>query len=137
MPLASLLPAVASHQPDAQLRHYAYRILSLLLQRSCSLTRMSILRELLSDESLPIRMRAATIALVKEALLEGLAAGDNVFASPRFLQAFGPVLFRIPDGFDLINDEKMEGEAVRIAEVLALYYICLIRDTKNKVRSVT
>ncbi|CAK5276143.1 unnamed protein product [Mycena citricolor] len=138
-PLSGLLSVLASNHPDDQTRHHAFRILSLVLKHSPVELRMQILQDLTTDADFP-QLRVAAIGLVKEAVLDALATANkpNLFASPKLLQAFGPVLFR-PDPIDLfssadvtLDDLRESHEPARITECLSLYYVLLVRDTGNR-----
>ncbi|PIL27618.1 hypothetical protein GSI_10770 [Ganoderma sinense ZZ0214-1] len=137
VPLVHLLPYVASNHPDPDLRHYALRVISLVLGLSPSALRFHFLQELLSDEELPPQMRVATIGLLKEAVLEGLSTSDkNPFASPQLLATFGPLVLR-PDPLDLfdsvpLNDFLESPEALWLVECLGFFYVLLLRDAQNQ-----
>ncbi|THV07962.1 hypothetical protein K435DRAFT_174453 [Dendrothele bispora CBS 962.96] len=176
-PLFNVLPELASAHPEPQVRHYTFRILSMVLRGSPAMVRMQTLRSLTgpSDPDQPpsqgwnkqieevvearrLQMRIASVGLVKEAVLEALqessSASQNVFASPKFLQTFGPVLFRTqPEGYLEILSQKTRGlsennrsehywdelrkvleeeaELTRLVECLSLYYVVLLRDVRN------
>ncbi|TFK28474.1 hypothetical protein FA15DRAFT_665166 [Coprinopsis marcescibilis] len=137
VPLATVLPTLASGHPDPQTRHQAFRILGLLLSRSPSALRLQVLQDLTSNSEFP-QMRVAAVGLVKEAILDALAQKEsqNVFASPMFMRTFGPILFRPnpPDLFEAslsIKDFEESQESRRLAECLSLYYVLLVRDEKN------
>ncbi|KAI8969429.1 hypothetical protein BD414DRAFT_428621 [Trametes punicea] len=137
IPLVHLLPHVASAHPDPDIRHYTFRILSLVLRLSPPLIRFRLLEELLADEETPSRMRIAAIGLLKEAVLEGLSdQGQNIFASPHLLSTFGPIVLRPdpPDVFQTITlDELLDGpEPLRLVECLGFYYVLLQRDQMNR-----
>lgn len=140
VPLVHLLPHVASNHPDPDLRHYTFRVISLVLGLSPSALRFRFLQDLLSDEELPPQMRVATVGLLKEAVLEGLSSSDkNLFASPQLLATFGPLVLRPdpPDLFDKVplNDFLESSEALRLVECLGFYYVLLLRDAQNRVRT--
>ena len=139
-PLIHLLPHVASNHSDPDIRHYTFRVISLVLGLSPSPLRFRFLQDLLSDEDLPPQMRVAAVGLLKDAVLEGLASSDkNIFASPHLLAVFGPLVLRPqpPDLFDsvLLDDFLESPEALRLVECLGFYYVLLLRDVQNRVRS--
>ncbi|KAF7350353.1 hypothetical protein MVEN_01340000 [Mycena venus] len=137
-PLCALLPTLASAHPDADIRHQAFRILSQCLSLTSSELRLRVLQELTTDAEFP-QMRVAAVGLVKEASLESLLHEDkpNIFASPFFLQVFGPILFR-PDPVDFFRPDlslsEIEDslEPARLVECLSLYYVLLLRDNLNR-----
>ncbi|KAG6806493.1 hypothetical protein H0H93_002876, partial [Arthromyces matolae] len=92
-PLFGVIPHLSSSHPDPLIRHQSFRILSLLLASTPPLLRLQLLRELTIDETYP-QMRVAAVGLVKEAVLEGLLHPPNIFASPKFFDVFGTILFR-------------------------------------------
>ncbi|KAJ6510556.1 hypothetical protein C8R45DRAFT_964498 [Mycena sanguinolenta] len=129
-PLCALLPALASSHPDTDVRHQTFRILSRVLALTAPELRLQILNDLVTDTGFP-QMRVAAVGLVKEAVLEALSEPrPSIFASPAFLQVFGPVLLRPDDVDDLLSEESMEPS--RLVECLSLYYILLLRDTSNR-----
>jgi hypothetical protein len=139
VPLCVLLPSVASAHPDQNIRHQAFRILSSILSLTPPELRIQMLKELTGDVQFP-QMRVAAVGLVKEAALEFLSRDEpSIFASPMFLQILGPTLLR-PDPVDLFNskipfsDMQDSSEPSRLVECLALYYILLLRDKRNRVR---
>ncbi|EPQ53522.1 hypothetical protein GLOTRDRAFT_116948 [Gloeophyllum trabeum ATCC 11539] len=136
VPLASLLPTLASSHPDPPTRHLVFRLLSMVLALSPPLLRLQLLRDILTDtETTSPQMRVAAVGLVKEAVLQGLAQpeGTSVFASPALFQAIGPVLFRADLPRTLQLDEFVEsGESARLSEVLAFYYVVFMRDSGNR-----
>ncbi|KAF7328900.1 hypothetical protein MVEN_02519700 [Mycena venus] len=138
-PLCALLPTLASAHPDSDTRHQAFRILSQTLSLTPPELRLRILKDLVTDTEFP-QMRVAGVGLIKEAVLEALSREDrpSVFASPIFLQVFGPVLLR-PDPVDLflhnelsLSDLEDSMEPTRLVECLSLYYILLLRDNSNR-----
>ncbi|KAG7093852.1 hypothetical protein E1B28_007491 [Marasmius oreades] len=136
IPLSTTLPSLCSSHPDPSIRHYAFRVLSLLLRSAASPLRMQILKTLTSDYgNLP--MRTAAVGLVKESIIAALDSKSDVFASPMFLKTFGSVLF-VPDPPGLFNNSTMnssdEGrnEMARLTECLGLYYVLVVRDRANK-----
>ncbi|KAH9926692.1 uncharacterized protein B0H18DRAFT_1005143 [Fomitopsis serialis] len=146
VPLAHVLPPLASVHPDPGIRHYTFRVLSAALALSTSAVRVQLLQGLLTDSDSSPQMRIAAIGLVKEALLEALATPPgsaetqrNMFASPAFLKAFGPIILR-PDPPDLFTpgntlepDEFLDTkEPLRLVECLSLYYVLLLRDVRNR-----
>ncbi|KAH9835196.1 uncharacterized protein C8Q71DRAFT_710334, partial [Rhodofomes roseus] len=146
VPLAHVLPPLASVHPDPGIRHYTFRVLSAALALAPSPVRVQLLQGLLTDDDSSPQMRVASVGLVKEALLEALAAPPgsaeaqrNVFASPAFLKAFGPIILR-PDPPDLFApgntlelDEFLNTkEPLRLVECLSLYYVLLMRDVRNR-----
>lgn len=137
-PLCNLLPSLASAHPDSVVRHQSFRILSMLLSSSAPQLRLETLKELTSESVFP-QMRVAAVGLVKEAVLDGLATpGANIFASPLFVQVLGPVLFRPnpPDLFTThisLKDIEESSELPRLVECLALYYVIIQRDVRNRV----
>ena len=135
IPLVHLLPHLASNHSEPDIRHYAFRILSLVLGLSPPPLRFRLLQELLSDKDTPPQMHVAAVGLLKEAVLEGLAARDkNVFASTQLLPAFGPIVLR-PDPSDLsfsLEEFLDSAEPLRLVECLGFYYILLMRDSQNK-----
>ncbi|KAJ7207212.1 hypothetical protein GGX14DRAFT_366396, partial [Mycena pura] len=136
--LCALLPSLASGHPDEDIRHQAFRILSQTLSLMPPELRIQILKDLTTDTQYP-QMRAASVGLVKEALLDALSRENapNIFASPIFLQVFGPVLLR-PEPVDLFHSElslsdiEDSPEPSRLVECLSLYYILLLRDKSNQ-----
>ena len=147
VPLAHVLPPLASVHPDPSIRHYTFRILSAALALAPSPVRVQLLQGLLTDSDSSPQMRVAAVGLVKEALLEALAtplgsaeAQRNVFASPAFLKTFGPIILR-PDPPDLfapgnilqLDDFLDTKEPLRLVECLSLYYVLLMRDVHNRV----
>lgn len=146
VPLVLVLPPLAGAHPDAPIRHIMFRLLSLLLSLAPSLLRFQLLHDLLTDtQATSEQMRVAAVGLVKEAVLEGLATVPssaegqrNIFASPKFMQTFAPVIFR-PQLPELSEDkstleEFLESpEPLRLVESLGLYYVVLQRDTDNRV----
>ncbi|KAI0646409.1 hypothetical protein C8Q79DRAFT_962504 [Trametes meyenii] len=137
VPLVHLLPHLASNHTDPDIRHYTFRILSLVLGLSPPPVRFQVLKDLLSDEDMPPQIRIAAVGLLKEAVLEGLSADDpNVFASGHLLPTFGPIVLQPdpPDALDAVNvDDFLDGpEPLRLVECLGLYYVLLQRDRQNK-----
>lgn len=139
IPLITVLPSIASAHPDPMIRHQAFRVLSLVLSSSDAHLRFQTLITLTRDSEFP-QMRAASVGLVKESLLNALSQpkGNNPFLGPMFLRTFGPVLFR-PSPPDLfmgnlsLKDFQETHEPGRLVECLSLYYVLLNRDTKNLV----
>ncbi|TFK89669.1 hypothetical protein K466DRAFT_574710 [Polyporus arcularius HHB13444] len=136
VPLVHLLPHLASNHSDPEIRHYTYRVLSLVLGLAPSPVRFHLLHDILGDKDVPPQMHVAAVGLLKEAVLEGLAAKDkNMFASPLLLSTFGPIVLR-PDPPDLdsvsLDDFLKSAEPLRMVECLAFYYMLLLRDTKNQ-----
>ncbi|KAI0635285.1 hypothetical protein C8Q77DRAFT_1217164 [Trametes polyzona] len=137
IPLIHLLPPLASHHPDPDIRHYTFRALSMVLGLSPSPVRFQLLKDLLSDEGTPPQMRIAAVGLLKEAVLEGLSqATQNLFASPHLLSTFGPIVLR-PDPPDVLetiaSEDFLEGpEPLRLVECLGFYYVLLQRDSANR-----
>ena len=141
VPLVHLLPHVAGNHADPDIRHFTFRIISLILGLSPPPIRFRVLEELLSDDDLPAQMRVAAIGLLKEATMEGLNQGDiNMFASPLLLSTFGPIVLRPhpPTGFGslTLGDFMESAEPLRLVECLGFYYVLLLRDTDNRVRRV-
>ncbi|KAF5372868.1 hypothetical protein D9758_001610 [Tetrapyrgos nigripes] len=176
-PLCTLLPHLAGAHPEPQVRHRTFRVLGMVLKSSPALVRMQVLRELTGpseqnqessnddleaiEEARRQLMRIAAIGLVKEAIMEALqesASSDqsakNPFVTPRFLQTFGPILFRTQpeDYFETLSrrieslpekereqeylvslNKELEGEAelTRLVECLSLLYVLLLRDGRN------
>ncbi|KAJ3781194.1 hypothetical protein GGU10DRAFT_320691 [Lentinula aff. detonsa] len=143
-PLLSLLPVLSSTHPDPFIRHCAFRILGGILSVVPGLVQVEVLVELVEREGLGSKMRIAAIGLVKDAVLRALeqdqgeySGNMNVMTSPRFLQVFAPVLFVLKDsivkldGEDLERDETIT-ELTRLGEVLALYYVLVMRDMRNR-----
>ncbi|KAG6872096.1 hypothetical protein C0995_013020 [Termitomyces sp. Mi166 len=135
-PLFAVIPQLSSAHSDPLVRHQAFRILSLLLASCPPLVRLQLLQELTVDENFP-QMRVAAVGLVREAVLEGLSNPPHLFASPRFFDVFGPILFR-PNPPDLLLDQHLSfesfqktSESARLVECLGTYYIILLRDTGN------
>lgn len=136
IPLVHLFSHLASNHSEPDIRHYTFRIVSLALGLSSPPLRFRLLQDLLSDKDLPQQMRVASVGLLKEAVLEGLAAKDNIFASPHLLATFGPIVLR-PDPPDLsvtIFEFLDSAEPLRLVESLGFYYVLLMRDTQNRVR---
>lgn len=147
VPLVHVLPPLASVHPDPSIRHFTFRILSAALALAPSPVRIQLLQGLLTDSDSSPQMRIAAVGLVKEALLEALAATPrsaeaqrNMFASPTFLQTFGPIILR-PDPPDLfapgnvlqLDDFLDTKEPLRLVECLSFYYVLLMRDVHNRV----
>ncbi|KAF9048204.1 hypothetical protein BDZ89DRAFT_1057777 [Hymenopellis radicata] len=137
IPLCTVLPALASGHPDPSVRHQTFRILSKILASTDPAIRLQILHDLCSHSEFP-QMRVAAVGLVKEAILEAFGASiPNLFSSPRFLQVLGPTIFR-PDPLDFFEShrtlEKLQesSEPARLVECLALLYVLILRDQKNK-----
>jgi hypothetical protein len=138
-PLCALLPTLASAHPDGVVRHQTFRLLSQILVLTPPELRLQILKDLVTDDEFP-QMRVAAVGLVKEAVLKFLEEEKpSIFASPIFLQVFGPVLLR-SDPVELFHkpdlqlselDDSME--PTRLVECLSLYYILLLRDNSNRV----
>ncbi|KAL7284111.1 hypothetical protein ACG7TL_001391 [Trametes sanguinea] len=137
IPLVHILPHIASNHSDPDIRHYTFRILSLVLELSPPPMRFGLLRELLTDEDVPRQMRIAAVGLLKEALLEALASeGQNIFASPHLLSTFGPIVLR-PDPPGMFDTATLEDfvdgpEPLRLVECLGFYYVLLQRDKHNR-----
>ncbi|KAI0777791.1 hypothetical protein BD413DRAFT_188939 [Trametes elegans] len=137
IPLVHLLPHLASNHADPDIRHYTFRILSLVLGLSPPPARFQLLRDLLSEEEMPQQMRITAIGLLKEAVLEGLSSGkDNIFASPYLLTTFGPIVLR-PDPPEILDTVSLEDfldgpEPLRLVECLGFYYVLLQRDQTNR-----
>ncbi|KAI0711155.1 hypothetical protein C8T65DRAFT_647682 [Cerioporus squamosus] len=136
IPLVHLLPHLASNHSDPDIRHYTYRVLSLVLGLSPSPVRFRLLHDLLGDKEVPPQMHVAAVGLLKEAVLEGLAARDkNMFASPLLLSTFGLIVLR-PDPPDLdsvsLDNFLHSAEPLRMVECLAFYYTLLLRDAQNQ-----
>ncbi|KAF9564517.1 hypothetical protein CPC08DRAFT_741429 [Agrocybe pediades] len=138
LPLCGLIPTVASAHPNPSARHQAFRVLSLLLQRSDAQIRFHQLMELTKNSEYP-QMRATAVGLVKEALLESLSKNqkNDPFLSSLFLRSFGPILFRTnpPDLLSSslsLKDFQESQEPSRLVECLSLFYVLLQRDDKNK-----
>ncbi|KAI0944793.1 hypothetical protein AcW1_001644 [Taiwanofungus camphoratus] len=145
VPLAHVLPPLASAHPDPSTRHQIFRILSIVLALAPSPLRLHLLHGLLADRESPPPVRVAAVGLVKEAVLEALAtapgsaeAGRNVFASPLFLRTLGPVILR-PDPPELFTSGDLQAgkfldtpEPLRLVECLACYYVLLQRDGQNR-----
>ncbi|RPD78958.1 hypothetical protein L226DRAFT_455708 [Lentinus tigrinus ALCF2SS1-7] len=137
IPLVHLLPHLASNHSDPEVRHYTYRVLSLVLGLSPSPVRFRLLHDLLGDKDVSPHMRIAAVGLLKEAVLEGLAAKHkNMFASPLLLSTFGPIVLRPdpPDLFDTISlDDFLDSaEPLRMVESLSFYYVLLLRDAQSQ-----
>ncbi|KAK0222140.1 hypothetical protein IW262DRAFT_958881 [Armillaria fumosa] len=138
IPLCTILPTLASAHPDSSLRHQTFRILSAVLSLSAPPLRLQVLQDLCSTSDFP-QMRVAAVGLVKEAVLEafGNNTPSNLFTSPRFLQVLGPILFRPnpPDFFSsvpLLTVLEESSEPARLVECLALLYVLILQDKKNK-----
>lgn len=143
-PLAEVLPSLASVHPDSSMRFLTFRLFAQLLTFAPSSTRFEILRDLTSASDFP-QMRTAAIGLVKEAVLDSISSApsareSNVFASPRFVEVFSPILFR-PSPPDLFSSNlslaefQDSSEPSRLTECLGLLYILRKRDTDNLVRN--
>ncbi|KAI0659261.1 hypothetical protein C8Q70DRAFT_916042 [Cubamyces menziesii] len=137
IPLAHLLPHLASNHSEPDIRHYTFRILSLVLGLAPPPVRFGLLKDLLADEDMPPQMRIAAIGLLKEAVLEALSGqGQNIFASRHLLATFGPLVLRpVPFGsFDTVTlDEFLDSpEPLRLVECLGFYYVLLQRDQNNR-----
>ncbi|KAJ3976031.1 hypothetical protein EV361DRAFT_885468 [Lentinula raphanica] len=157
IPLLTVLPSLSSAHPDPFIRHCTFRILGLALHVAPDPLQMQALKDLIGDTSDQAQqMRVAAVSLVKDAVLSALvevesstsqtgSGGINILASPRFLQTFAPVLFVVnpPELFSVsggkqaptvreLEEDKMNTELLRLAEVLSLYYVLVMRDTKNR-----
>ncbi|KAK0459978.1 uncharacterized protein EV420DRAFT_1534255 [Desarmillaria tabescens] len=139
IPLCTVLPTLASAHPNSSLRHQTFRVLSLILSLSAPPLRLQVLQDLCSTSDFP-QMRVAAVGLVKEAVVEAFgnrAPSSNLFASPRFLQVLGPILFR-PSPLDFFSPVpsltvlEESSEPVRLVECLALLYILILQDKKNQ-----
>ncbi|KAK0201535.1 hypothetical protein DFS33DRAFT_1385836 [Desarmillaria ectypa] len=139
IPLCTVLPTLASAHPDSSLRYQTFRVISLLLSLSAPPLRLQVLQDLCSTSDFP-QMRVAAVGLVKEAVLEAFssrAPSSNLFASPRFLQALGPILFRPnpPHFFSSVPSLTVleeSSEPARLVECLALLYVLILQDKKNQ-----
>ncbi|KAJ3991753.1 hypothetical protein F5050DRAFT_1812187 [Lentinula boryana] len=153
-PLLSLLPVLSSTHPDPFIRHCAFRVLGEILSVVPGLVQVEVLVDLVGvkvkvkaeeeREGLGSKMRVEAIGLVKDAVLRALerdrgeCGGEvNVLASPRFLQVFAPVLFVLEDSIVKLDREDLERnetitELTRLGEVLALYYVLVMRDARNR-----
>lgn len=141
--LTHLLAHLASAHPDATLRHITFRVLGHALWLTPPDTRLALLADLLSDADTPAQMHVAGVGLVREAILEALGPAPptpNVFASPAFIDAFGPVLFRpqLPggDAEQSLEEFLQSPEPSRLVEVFGLLFLVLQRDVVNAVRKV-
>ncbi|KAF9812811.1 hypothetical protein IEO21_05958 [Rhodonia placenta] len=146
IPLAHILSSLASVHPDSATRHHTFRLLASILALAPSPLRLQLLHELLTDEDTAPQMRVAAIGLVKDALLEALAApagseesSRNVFASHLLLRTLGPILLHPhpPSLFDTANQLDQQdfldtAEPLRLVECLALCYVWLLRDVQNR-----
>ncbi|KAG6905738.1 hypothetical protein DXG01_000987 [Tephrocybe rancida] len=138
-PLFSVISPLSSSHPDHLVRHQAFRILSTLLASCPPPVRLQLVRELAVDEDFP-QMCVAAVGLIKEAVLEGISNPPSVFASPSFLDVFGPILFR-PSPPNLLADDTLtldkfqeSSEPARLVECLGTYYTILQRDKNNLTR---
>lgn len=136
-PLFAVLPTLSSVHPDPLVRHQAFRILTLVVSSANPLLRVRFLKDLAENSQFP-QMRVAAIELIKEAALDGLAAtSPNLFASPTFVNVFGPIIFRpyppslFSDGHLSLDSFRQSMEPARLVACLGLYYILLQRDTAN------
>ncbi|KAF9268968.1 hypothetical protein L218DRAFT_852183 [Marasmius fiardii PR-910] len=136
IPLSTILPPLCGGHPDPSIRHYAFRVLSLLLQSTEPPWRMQVLKDLASDSENP-PMRTAAVGLVKENVIAALDTKQDIFASPMFLKTFGNIVF-VPDPpelFDLLTislSDERRNELARLTECLGLYYVLVVRDRGNK-----
>ncbi|PCH44923.1 hypothetical protein WOLCODRAFT_165498 [Wolfiporia cocos MD-104 SS10] len=144
IPLAHVLPPLASVHPDPSTRLQIFRLFSVVLSLTPSPLRLQLLQGLLTDQDSSPQMRIATVGLVKDAVLEALAKpmgsadrNRDVFASRMFLQLLSPILWQLdpPDLFDSYNlslsDFLETAEPLRLVECLALYYVLVNRDVQN------
>ncbi|TFK47514.1 hypothetical protein OE88DRAFT_1770662 [Heliocybe sulcata] len=143
VPLATILPTLASAHPDPPTRHLVFRLLSMTLALCPSVLRLQLLEDLLTDkDATSPQMRVAAIGLVKEAVLDGLSTPPNssnssIFASTDVFRALGPVMLR-PDPPDLLSpnlslaDFIDTSEPSRLSELLAFLYVVIIRDRDNR-----
>jgi len=142
IPLVGVLGPLAGSHPDSPIRHIVFRLLSIALQLAPSPTRLVLLQDLLRAPSLTRHMNVAAIGLVREAVMEALAAPDqsipNPFASPTLLRDIGPAIFSLEhsDAFSSCEiplvDFMGDSEALRLIEGLTLLYLLLQRDVNNK-----
>lgn len=143
-----VLPLLMGVHPDPPTRHMLFRLTALTLSLTDSPLRSQILLDMLTDPTHSPQTRIAAVSLVKENVLHALN-GTNVlpvlsplkdmFGTSRFLEIFGPVLFR-PDPHDLFDNPNFDldgfihsPEPNRLIECLALYYVLIQRDTENRV----
>ncbi|KZT20940.1 hypothetical protein NEOLEDRAFT_1074443, partial [Neolentinus lepideus HHB14362 ss-1] len=143
VPLSTVLPTLASAHPDPPTRHLVFRLLSMTLALSPPVLRLQLLKDLLTDtENVSPQMRVAAIGLVKEAALGALStppgsSNDSILASPEIFRVLGPVMLR-PDPPDLLSptlslSEFLDtSEPSRSSELLAFFYVVLLRDTDNR-----
>ncbi|KAK7031302.1 hypothetical protein VNI00_013557 [Paramarasmius palmivorus] len=143
IPLSTILPSLCVAHPNPDIRHYTFRSLSLLLKAAEPPLRMQILLDLTQDKQQGhSKMRTASISLVREAVVEALDLENDkrigIFASPLFLKEFGKIVLA-PDPLDIFNKEDremtddMKEELGRLTECLALYYVLIVRDKKNRI----
>ncbi|KAH9896973.1 hypothetical protein C8Q73DRAFT_687966 [Cubamyces lactineus] len=137
VPLAHLLPYLASNHSEPDIRHYTFRTLSLVLGLSPPPVRFGLLKDMLADEELPPQMGIAAIGLLKEAVLEAISGqGQNIFASRYLLAAFGPLVLRPAplESHEAITLDEFLGspEPLRLVECLGFYYVLLQRDQNNR-----
>ncbi|KIP09939.1 hypothetical protein PHLGIDRAFT_125924 [Phlebiopsis gigantea 11061_1 CR5-6] len=137
--LTHLLAQLASAHPDATLRHITFRVLGHALWLTPPRTRLALLADLLADADTPAQMHVAGVGLVREAVVEALgsaAPAPNVFASPAFVDALGPVVFRPRLSGGSAAEQRLEDflqspEPSRLVEVFALLFLVLQRDVAN------
>ncbi|BGP51008.1 hypothetical protein JCM10450v2_006934 [Rhodotorula kratochvilovae] len=141
--LVDLLTPLASASPDPQTRFLAFRLIARLVTRGTGgattlegeATQLSLLQQLAVD--CPVEaLRAASIGLVKEVLLEKLALPPST--SSRFLSAsffstaLGASLLH-PDPLDALSAEEfLETRRAGTMERLSLLFVLLKRDTANR-----
>lgn len=143
-----VLPSLMGVHPDPPTRHMLFRLTALTLSLTGPPLRVQILMDMLTDPTHLSQTRIAAISLVKESVLHGLDGTnilpvlsplEDIFGSSRFLEIFGPVLFR-PDPHDLFDNPNFDPdefiyspEPNRLIECLAFYYVLIQRDTENRV----
>lgn len=140
--LARALRFVAASDASPQTRLIAFRLIGALLERMPELEHMHLLLDLLSAVFEP-PIRVASVGLLKDAVLQVLSPSsqkDSLFASPKMLQMFGPIVLR-PDPKHLFSSATWRpdvflgiSEAKRLLECLSFYHALLSHDTKNLVR---
>lgn len=153
IPLSALLPVLAASHPDPTIRHITFRILSLLLSLTPSVTRLEILKGLVEgdpdDREATGAMTVAAVGLVREAIVDAFSPSpssatlQNIFKTPHLLQTLGPILLRpsppdlfsTPSGLKILQDPDSV-EPARLTECLGFYYTLLIRDVGNSVRTI-
>lgn len=148
-PLVYALVPLSCSSPDPQTRLIAFRTLGALVSQVPPLERMSILRELLTDETFPA-LRVASVGLLKDSVLEAFSQhqpeipDSKPFSSPELLRTFGyivlrpqpPTLFSKTATVSSLKDFVGTEEPKRLVECLSFYNVLLRRDASNVVSAI-